>query len=357
MESLLRLGWNPSRQKQLETLGEPAFRPARVAVEHRGGYGLVGGPAEVGQLSGRLRHLVGSGADRPAVGDWVAVRTSGALAVIEAVLPRATLLSRRRVGRASAEQVVAANVDVAFVVTSANRDFNLRRLERHLSLVWSSGARPIVVLSKADLCDDLALYEAELRAGAPGVSVITTSAATGRGLDDLRDAIGAGLTAVMIGSSGVGKSSLLNGLLGEGRQTTREIRVVDDKGRHATTRRELFEVGQGCLIDTPGVREVGLWDAAEGTERTFEEVETLAAACRFRDCRHQGEPGCAVRAAAEAGRLDEERLESYERLRREQAFLDRRTDARTQGRTKQRWKAIHKEQRARRKVDPKLRED
>jgi ribosome biogenesis GTPase len=254
---------------------------------------------------------------------------------------------------------VAANVDVVVVVTSAEREVNLRRVERYLAVVWASGARPLVVLHKADLALDPAGDLEALRSSAGGgVPCLATSATTGVGLDELHTHLPAGTTAALVGPSGVGKSSLLNRLLGEDRQATTGVRLTDAKGRHTTTRRELFELpGGACLIDTPGMRELGLWDAAEGIGEAFAEVEDLAARCRFRDCRHQGEPGCAVAAAVEEGALSSARLASYDKLRREEAFHERQRDPRAQQASKGRWKAIHKQQRMRQRIDPKLRED
>jgi ribosome biogenesis GTPase / thiamine phosphate phosphatase len=354
--SLLRLGWTIDRQVQLEGL-DPALVPARVGVEHRGFYGLLGCPVETAQLAGKLRLAAPGDADWPAVGDWVAVQLSGDLGLIREVLPRTTVLSRRRPLLAR-EQVVAANVDRVFVVTSPGRDLNPRRVERYLAAVWASGARPVLVLNKADLAGDPGSARDQLAAMAPGVTSLATSAATGSGVPELRAQIPSGQTAVLVGSSGVGKSSLLNALLGEERLSTRQVRITDEKGRHTTTRRELIELpGAGCLIDTPGMREFGLWEASPGVDQTFADVETLASGCRFRDCRHEGEPGCAVAQAVADGKLGGDRLASFEKLRREQAFLERQRDPRTQDRTKRRWKSIHKGIRARRKVDPKLRED
>ena len=253
---------------------------------------------------------------------------------------------------------MAANIDVVFVVASAERSPNLRRIERYLTVVWSSGARPVLVLNKSDLSLDPAGDRRALESITAGVSCIETSAASGDGLDRLRAELAPGITGAMVGPSGVGKSSLLNRLLGQELQSTGEVRLTDAKGRHTTTRRELFVLPEGgCLIDTPGMRELGLWDAAEGIDQTFEDVEALAAGCRFRDCRHQGEPGCAVTAAVAAGQLGEDRLASLEKLRREEAYEQRQRDPRINAASKGRWKAIHKQHRARRRVDPKLRDD
>ncbi len=354
---LHRLGWNEDRERQLDALADPTLVPARVGVEHRGAYGLLGSEVTTARLAGRFRLQADTGDGLPAVGDWVAVQPAAGQGVIHHLFPRSTMLTRRRPWTVQA-QVVAANVDQVFVVTAPGADLSPRRIERYLAAIWSSGAQPVVVVNKVDLATDAAAIADDLRAVAPGVALLTTSAATGAGVDQLRAAIPARATAALVGSSGVGKSSLLNRLLGEERQVTTMVRLIDDKGRHTTTRRELVELPEGgWVIDTPGMREFGLHEAGAGLDETFTEVEELARGCRFRDCRHQGEPGCAVAGAVECGTLPPERLASYEKLRREEAYLQRQQDARLQAGTKRRWKEIHKAQRARRRVDPKLRED
>ena len=351
------LGWNEKRQEELESLGDPTLIAGRVAVEHREAYGLVGCEVETARLAGRFRR---EAAAWPAVGDWVALApTGGGGGIIHHLLPRTSVLERKR-PLVVQVQTVAANVDVVFVVTSAEREVNLRRIERYLAVVWASGARPVVVLNKADLAADPTGQRAALAAAgvAGAVPCLATSARDGSGVGDLRAELPAGATGAMVGPSGAGKSSLINRLLGDDRQTTAAVRLTDAKGRHTTTRRELFELpGGGCLIDTPGMRELGLWDAGDGIEQTFGEVDTLAAGCRFRDCRHHGEPGCAVLAAVASGALSAGRLDSLEKLRREEAFLERRRDPRSNAASKGRWKVTNKQIRARKRVDPKLRED
>ncbi len=352
--ALLRLGWTPARRSQLESLADPTLVPARVSIEHRGAYALAGSAQDSARLAGRLRL---DGATRPVVGDWVAARPQADYAVIEAVLPRTGLLERKRPGAAGA-QPVAANVDVAFIVTSAERPPNLRRVERTMAIAAAGGARPVIVLNKIDLAAD---SDADLRSLARvsgGAPCVATSAATSDGIGRLRAELTAGMTGALLGPSGAGKSSLVNALLGESRLATGAVRVTDVKGRHTTTRRELIEIPDGgCLIDNPGMRELGLWRADEGIDATFDDVAALAANCRFSDCRHRGEPGCAVASALATGELDPSRFESFEKLRREEAFVARQQDPRDAADAKQRGKAIHKQQRARRRVDPKLRDD
>lgn len=322
--ALAALGWTAAFERHFELHALQGLVPARVAVEHRNQYELLAerGPM-TGALAGKLRHAGVARRDRPAVGDWVAIIPPPAdgVATIQAVLPRISVFTRRMSGREHDEQIVAANVDVVFLVSSLNSELNLRRVERYLTLAWESGARPMIVLSKADLVDDAAPLVRDVESVAAGVPVVVTSATAGVGIERLRDALAGDRTGAVLGSSGVGKSALINALVGFERQATGTIRERDDKGRHTTTRRELVCLpGGGLLIDTPGMRELALADAGHGLLSAFEDIETLAAACGFRDCGHGGEPGCAVRAAIAEGRLAPERLESFEKLTRELAI-------------------------------------
>jgi ribosome biogenesis GTPase len=289
-----------------------------VAVEHRSSYELYTEEGERGAaLSGRLRHAAKGKLDLPAVGDWVmaTVPDGKGLATIEAVLPRASVFTRRAAGRDHRDQIVAANVDVVLIVSSLNSEFSARRLERYLTLAWESGAKPVVVLSKADLCADPAALLREVESVAVGVPVQLTSARQPETLGALRALLQPNRTGALLGSSGVGKSTIINALVGHERQETGEVREADDRGRHTTTRRELVLLpGGGVLIDTPGMRELQLTDAGHGLLSAFDDIEALAAQCSFGDCTHGPEPGCAVQAAVAEGRLDPERLEHFHKL-------------------------------------------
>jgi ribosome biogenesis GTPase len=259
--------------------------------------------------------------------------------VIVEILPRRTLLARKEPGRRIREQALAANIDVAFVVSGLDLDYNPRRLERYLTLIYESGARPVILLNKADLRSDLPDVLARTGETAPGVPVLAVSALQNFGLNELAAHIRPGETAALIGSSGAGKSSILNRLLGDDRQQIHEVRNSDSRGRHTTTRRELFVMPGGWLLmDLPGLRELQLWADPEQIDQTFADITDLAAECRFRDCTHQREPGCAVRVAD----LDPQRLASFHKLQREVAYLDRQLDRNLARETKQRWKSIHK---------------
>ncbi len=327
--------------------------PGRILVQQRGQYGLVTDLGDLtGQISGKLARDAEPGG-YPAVGDWVAVaaRPAEHAATIHAVLPRRTAFVRRAADSIATEQVVAANVDVALLVASMNADLNPRRLERYLASAWQSGAKPVVVLTKADMAEDAEGDIADAESVAFGAPVLVVSAVTGQGMEALAALLKPGETAVLVGSSGVGKSSLVNALAGAELMDTGGIREDDARGRHTTTHRELIRLPSGALIlDTPGMRELGLLDADEGLSTTFEDVEQIAGSCRFSDCHHGNEPGCAVRAALESGELDPGRWKSFVKLQKELRYqhLKESPDARQAYARK--WKPIIKAQRARTKL-------
>jgi ribosome biogenesis GTPase len=345
---LASLGWDGAFAAQFRPWAEAGHRPARVTAVHRGGSLVAGEQGELlARASGRLRHLAGpSVADLPAVGDWVAEREGR----IHAVLPRRTAVTRRQPGIDAGAQVLAANVDLVVIVVAPGRDANPRRVERLLALAWESGARPVVVLGRADSCPDwgtdVATEVAGLAAVAPGVEVLALSCFTGEGVDEIAAMLQPGRTAVLLGSSGVGKSTLVNRLAGRDLLATGEVRD-DGKGRHTTTTRQLVVLaGGGLVIDTPGLRELGLWTTTAGTAAAFDDVEALAAGCRFGDCRHRTEPGCAVREALGDGRLDPDRLAAWEKLQRELAWAEQRADPLAAARRLRHVKAISRSLRA-----------
>ena len=349
---LRALGWD-DRSAALLASEAPGLVPGRILAEERGAYLVVSADGEgPASPSGRLRHDVelDPTAAWPAVGDWVAMDpihpNAGAGAtdhrLIQRVLTRRTAMIRRSPGdRRMPSQVLATNIDVVFVVTSVNAEFNVRRLERYLTVAWESGATPVVLLSKADLADDLGEFLLAAATVAPGVEVITVSAITGEGMDAVRGHLGAGRTVVFTGSSGVGKSSIVNALAGAPLLDTGGIREDDARGRHTTTRRQLVRLADGLLIDTPGLRELGILDG-DGVAAAFDDVEQIAGACRFNDCGHQSEPGCAIRAAIASGDLDRSRFAAWEKLQREADRAAIATNALGRRAERKKWSAIQR---------------
>jgi len=344
--NLADLGWRASLGESFKPYGKQGLRPARVAREDKNSYLVLSERGELmAEVSGKVRHEASGRADFPAVGDWVAIqpRYEEASATIHTLLPRISSFSRKVAGSQTEEQVLAANVDTVFLVSGLDGDFNLRRIERYLALAWNSGAASVVVLNKADLCADVDVKAEQVASIALGVPIHPVSAVERRGLDVLNEYLGHGKTVALLGSSGVGKSTLINSFLGTDRQRVRAVRQDDSHGRHTTTHRELILLpGGGMVIDTPGMRELQMWTDRERLTGTFDDIEALASRCRFRNCKHEREPGCAIASALRDGTLDAGRFQSYLKLQRELRYLDTRTDQKARMIEAAKWKRIAK---------------
>lgn len=347
---LIQYGWNDFFEANFYELGQQGYVPGRIALGYNQFYRVHTDSGELlAEITGKVKHEAASRADLPAVGDWVALRLiEQGKATIHAVLPRRSKFARKTKGSKTEEQVVGANIDTIFLATSLNQDFNPRRVERYLTIAWDSGATPVVLLTKTDLCDDLEEKVAAIETVANGAPVHAVCSIKGEGLDELEKYLASGKTVALIGSSGVGKSTLINRLIGHERQLVKEVREQDDRGKHTTRHRELILMPNGGLmLDTPGMRELQLWDAEEGIETTFEDIEEIAANCHFSNCRHETEPRCAVRKALEDGLLATERLENYVKMHKELGYLARRQDQFAQRVETNRWKKLAKEGEAR----------
>ncbi|MBP1929470.1 ribosome biogenesis GTPase [Methanolinea mesophila] len=336
---LQQLGWTDEHEDAYAKYDGP-YRPGRVACRQKTVWEVLTEDGQVtAGISGAMRKL----GRYPAVGDFVVllVRPEAGTTMIVDILPRKTLFSRGASGREGTDQVIAANVDTVFIVTAAGHDLNARRTERYLAIAHASGARPVVIINKADLAEDPASLAEGVVPASSGIPVVTLSALTGEGIDRIEPFLAPGKTIVLIGSSGVGKSTLINRLLDRSVQETGGIRDYDGKGRHTTTVRQLFVLDGGALmIDNPGLREVGIGTAVAGLSDTFPDIQELAAGCRFADCRHEGEPGCAVREAVERGDLSPARLENYHRLARELVFEQEKAEIGLVRSERKRWKQI-----------------
>lgn len=344
MQDLEAFGWNEFFANSFAPFAAEGYGVGRVAVQHKTQYELYTEHGDMrAETTGKMQYEARSKDDLPVVGDWVVTRPRDKdMATIFAILPRKSKFSRKAAGKKTEEQVVAANIDTVFLVSGLDGDYNLRRMERYLVVAWESGAAPVIVLNKVDLCTDIAAVMQEVDSIALGVPVMVMSALNNQGLAELLSYIKKGTTGALLGSSGVGKSTIINHLLGSELQKTREVRADDDRGRHTTSRRELIHLPNGgLLMDTPGMRELQLWGGEEGLKDAFDDIAALAQQCRFRDCQHGVEPDCAVQAAIQTGTLTPNRFESYLKLQKEVAYLHRKENKVAELQEKERWKKIH----------------
>ena len=358
---LKQLGWDEKLEAHFAPHGAAGLVPARVAREERDRFDVYGEMGRIpAEVSGKMRHDARSRAELPAVGDWVAIAPSKAegSAIIHAVLPRRSRFARHQAGPLTEQQILAANIDVAFLVSGLDggRNFHLPTVRRYVTLAWESGAVPVILLNKCDLCADPAARVAEVEAVTPGVPVHAVSALLSQGIDELRRYLGVGKTAVFLGRSGVGKSMLINRLLGRDLLPIADVRESDREGRHTTTWREmiLLESG-GIVIDTPGIRELQLWGDGDGVAAEFPDIEEIALGCRYSDCRHRTEPACAVKAAVAAGTLDAGRLEAFRAVQEEMEHLAQKQDEKARIVAKARGRQMHKRIKEVKKHNPKRR--
>jgi ribosome biogenesis GTPase / thiamine phosphate phosphatase len=346
--NLANLGWNSVFEKHFKALNIPDAIFARVISESKNSFLIHNGLDTLqAEIAGKMRYENNIVSSYPVVGDWAAVKkvTNESKGVILSVLPRKSKFSRKTAGERTEEQIVSANIDTVFIVSGLDgkRNFNVRRIERYLTLAWNSGAAPVIILNKVDLCTDVEALIQEVENIAPGIPVHAVSATEVIGIDALRQYLTVGNTAAFLGSSGAGKSSIINSLLGEEKQKTGDVRQDDGLGRHTTTRRELIILTSGgMVIDTPGMREIQMWADEGDMDGVFQDIERLAENCRFSDCSHRSEPGCAVKAAIENGELDSKRLESYHKLQNEVNYLAFREEQNTRLYEKQKWKKVAK---------------
>ncbi len=345
--NLNKYGYNTFFEDHFREYSGNGYIPGRVAIQNKNNYTVYSEHGELtAEVSGKMMFDAEDKEDYPSVGDWVVMRAilDEQKAIIDKVLPRHSIFSRKEAGSRTERQILASNIDTVFIMTSLNHDFNLRRLERYLVLALESGASPVIVLSKADLCEDITNKVNETNSIAGDIPVHVLSSIMHQGVDELKQYFDGNKTVAVLGSSGVGKSTFINTLLGDESLKTLDISSYKDKGHHATTRRELILIPTGGLIiDTPGMRELQLWEGGEGIENIFEDIEALVHKCKFSDCSHRKEPGCAVREAIENSELDEKRYESYLKMKRETRYFENRKDHKANLAEKNKWKKIHKQ--------------
>ncbi len=348
--TLESIGYYPHFAAHFEAYSQQGLRPARVVFEGRSDFRVLSECGEIpATLIGKLLYASDGRDNLPVIGDWVVVDIldeSPKRAIIYAILPRVSVLSRKEAGRRIREQPIAANIDTIFIAMGLDGNFNLRRVERYLALALESGAEPVVLLTKADLCMDVAACIAVVERVAPGIPICAVSTLGGESMDQLDAYLAPGRTVVLLGSSGVGKSTIINYLMGDEAQSVNGVRQSDSMGRHTTTNRRIFITPSGTLVvDTPGMRELQLWNASDGLGEAFSDIEEIAASCRFIDCRHESEPGCAVRRAVEDGCIDSNRMENYCKMLRELQYLELRQETSPASAERVKWKQIHKEAR------------
>lgn len=350
--TLENYGWNSTFQEEFDKLNAGDLIPARIAIHNKNNYLIYAESGEItSELSGKMLYEIEDGISDegfPVVGDWVAVRAfpDENKAIIQKMLPRKSKFSRKEAGEKTKEQIVAANVDTVFLMTSLNQDFNLRRLERYIVLANQSNAHAVIILSKADLCDNYEEIIEEVKTVSKDIPIHIVSSLKAEGLEELQQYFEGNKTITVMGSSGVGKSTFINALLGYDRMKVNETTEYKDKGSHTTTHRELVLLpGGGLIIDTPGMREIQLWESQQGIESAFDEIEALMENCKFSDCSHTNEPGCAILEALKSGELDSDRYNSYLKLKRESQYFERRHNKKLQIDERKKWKAITKSMR------------